>query len=234
VQTPTIVVWPGYATKGDKMADLECTLGKITPTEIVEAVNARVEENADITPGTKTKVTYDAKGLVTAGEAATTADIADSTDKRYVTDAESTVIGNTSGTNSGDKDVVDDTSPQLGGDLDFNGKTMNKSAVRQVADDSGSGTVTFDYATEDMIQYTATGNLTTLTFSNFPSGDVAGYIIDAVDWGNYTITHPGTMLFAAGTAPTYTTDGTDRILVTSDKDAILTLTIIAQDIKVVA
>lgn len=33
----------------------------------------------------------------------TTVDIADSTDKRYVTDAQKTVIGNTSGTNTGDQ-----------------------------------------------------------------------------------------------------------------------------------
>lgn len=38
---------------------------------------------------------------------ATTADIADSTDKRYVTDAQLVVIGNTSGTNSGDVSVTD-------------------------------------------------------------------------------------------------------------------------------
>jgi hypothetical protein len=65
-------------------------------------LDAKVDENAAITGATKTKITYDAKGLVTAGSDATTADIADSTDKRYVTDAQLTVIGNTSGTNSGD------------------------------------------------------------------------------------------------------------------------------------
>jgi hypothetical protein len=65
-------------------------------------LDAKVDENAAITGATKTKITYDAKGLVTAGSDATTADIADSTDKRYVTDAQATVIGNTSGTNSGD------------------------------------------------------------------------------------------------------------------------------------
>jgi hypothetical protein len=58
--------------------------------------------NADITGATKTKITYDAQGKVTAGADATTADIADSTNKRYVTDANLTVIGNTSGTNTGD------------------------------------------------------------------------------------------------------------------------------------
>ena len=62
--------------------------------------------NADITGATKTKVTYDAKGLVTAGEFATTADIAETTDKNYVTDAEKTLLGNTSGTNTGDQTTI--------------------------------------------------------------------------------------------------------------------------------
>jgi hypothetical protein len=65
-------------------------------------LDAKVDENAAITGATKTKITYDAKGLVTAGADATTADIADSLNKRYVTDAQATVIGNTSGTNTGD------------------------------------------------------------------------------------------------------------------------------------
>jgi hypothetical protein len=64
-----------------------------------------VATNSPITGATKTKITYDAKGLVTAGADATTADIADSTDKRYVTDAQLTVIGNTSNTNTGDQDL---------------------------------------------------------------------------------------------------------------------------------
>ena len=63
----------------------------------------KVTSNAPITGATKTKVTYDSKGLVTGGADATTADIADSTNKRYVTDAQLTVIGNTSGTNTGDE-----------------------------------------------------------------------------------------------------------------------------------
>jgi hypothetical protein len=65
-------------------------------------LDSKVDENAAITGATKTKITFDAKGLVTSGADATTADIADSTDKRYVTDAQLTVIGNTSGTNTGD------------------------------------------------------------------------------------------------------------------------------------
>ena len=65
--------------------------------------DSALQPNAPITGATKTKITYDADGLVTAGADATTADIADSTNKRYVTDAQLTVIGNTSGTNTGDQ-----------------------------------------------------------------------------------------------------------------------------------
>jgi hypothetical protein len=70
------------------------------------AIDAKVTANAGITGATKTKVTYDAKGLVTAGADATTADIADSANKRYVTDAQQTVLGNTSGTNTGDQSLT--------------------------------------------------------------------------------------------------------------------------------
>jgi len=134
---------------------------------------------------------------------------------------------------SGTESVVLDTTPQLGGDLDFNGKTMNESAVRQIADDTlGTGTYTFDYSTGDMVQLTATGNIT-LAVSNFPSGDVAGYIVDCINFGAHTITHNAAWLFAKGTAPTYTTAGTDRILLMSDKDGIITLTVVAQDMGTV-
>jgi hypothetical protein len=71
-------------------------------TDLQTALDGKVDENSAITGATKTKVTYDQKGLVTAGADATTADIADSTDKRYVTDAQLVVVGNTSGTNTGD------------------------------------------------------------------------------------------------------------------------------------
>lgn len=89
---------------------------KPVSTATQTALDLKVDENAAITGATKTKVTYDAKGLVTAGADATTADINDSANKRYVTDANLVVIGNTSGTNTGDQNLsayfnksVDDT-----------------------------------------------------------------------------------------------------------------------------
>jgi len=72
-------------------------------TDLQIALDAKVDENVAITGATKTKITYDAKGLVTGGADATTADINDSSNRRYVTDAQLTVIQNTSGTNTGDE-----------------------------------------------------------------------------------------------------------------------------------
>jgi len=74
-----------------------------------------VAANTAITAGTNTKITYDAKGLVTAGAAATTADIAASTNKNYVTDAQQTVLANTSGVNTGDQTNVTGTAANVTG-----------------------------------------------------------------------------------------------------------------------
>ncbi len=85
----------------DNTSDANKPVSSATQT----ALDLKVDENSAITGATKTKITYDAKGLVTAGADATTSDIADSTNKRYVTDANLTVIGNTSGTNTGDQNL---------------------------------------------------------------------------------------------------------------------------------
>jgi hypothetical protein len=53
---------------------------------IANGANVGVIPNSPITGATKTKITYDSKGLVTSGADATTADISDSSDKRYQTD----------------------------------------------------------------------------------------------------------------------------------------------------
>lgn len=72
----------------------------------------KVDKNTAITGATKTKITYDSKGLVTAGADATTADIADSTNKRYQTDNQNSFNDATSsiqtqlGTKAADNAVV--------------------------------------------------------------------------------------------------------------------------------
>lgn len=63
-------------------------------TDLQAALDAKVDGNTAIIGATKTKVTYDEKGLVVSGADATTADIADSLNKRYVTDAQLAAIFN--------------------------------------------------------------------------------------------------------------------------------------------
>ena len=65
-----------------------------------------VAKNLSITGASKTKITYDVKGLVTEGSDATTADISSSTNKNYVTDIQAGVLSNTSGTNTGDESTA--------------------------------------------------------------------------------------------------------------------------------
>jgi hypothetical protein len=61
---------------------------KPVSTATQTALNAKVDANTAITGATKTKITYDSKGLVTSGADATTADIAESTNKLYVSDGD--------------------------------------------------------------------------------------------------------------------------------------------------
>ncbi len=116
---------------------------------IATGANVGVVPNALITGATKTKITYDAKGLVTAGTDATTDDIAVSTDKNYVTDAQLTVIGNTSGTNTGDQDLSGKVDKVPGKDLAPNGTTAgqilywNGSAWINVAPGTSGQVLTF-------------------------------------------------------------------------------------------
>jgi hypothetical protein len=74
-------------------------------TNLTTDLAGKVDENPAITAATKTKITYDVKGLVTGGADATTADIAPSTDRQYLTDAQQTVVQNTSGVNTGDQNA---------------------------------------------------------------------------------------------------------------------------------
>ncbi|MHA7111549.1 head fiber protein [Sunxiuqinia elliptica] len=86
----------------DNTSDAEKPVSSATQTEL----DKKLDKNPAITGATKTKITYDSNGLVTAGEDATTADIAPSTDRNYVTDDQLTTIGQTSGINTGDQDLT--------------------------------------------------------------------------------------------------------------------------------
>lgn len=117
-------------------------------------------------------------------------------------------------------------------DLDCNGKTFQGSSYDQIADASlGTGTHTFDYSSGDGQQITATGDIT-LGVSNFVSGKICSFIADCVNFGDHTISIPAAWLMASGTAPTWTSGGTDRIEIYKDKDDVYTLTVKAQALAV--
>lgn len=94
------VVYDNLALKVDKVTGSRLiTSAESTILSNTSGVNSGdqdlsnlVIKNTSITGATKTKITYDSKGLVTSGTDATTSDIADSTNKRYVTDTEKTNI----------------------------------------------------------------------------------------------------------------------------------------------
>jgi len=68
-------------------------------------LSTAVKANTPITGATKTKITYDAQGLVTKGDDATTAEILEVADKRFVTDAQLAALKQTSGVNTGDQNA---------------------------------------------------------------------------------------------------------------------------------
>jgi hypothetical protein len=136
-----------------------------------------VASNATITGATKTKLTYDAKGLVTAGADATTADIAPSTDRNYVTDAQkSGVLSNTSGTNTGDETTA--TIKTKLGITTLSGSNTGDQTITLTGDVTGTGTGSFT-STVTKINGTslaglATGILKNTTSTGVPTIAVAG------------------------------------------------------------
>ena len=122
--------------------------------------------NSNITAATKTKITYDAKGLVTGGADATTADISPSTDRNYVTDAQkSGVLSNTSGINTGDE-TVSSIKTKLG-ITTLSGSNTGDQTIVLTGDVRGSGTSNFT-ATVNSV-----GGVSSSTISNFDSRIIA-------------------------------------------------------------
>jgi hypothetical protein len=191
-----------------------------------------VAANSAITGATKTKITYDSKGLVTSGADATTADITDSTNKRYVTDAQLVVIGNTSGTNTGDQTLsglggvatsrtISTTTPLTGGgDLSAN-RTLAINQATTSADGYLSSTdwTTFNSKMTGFMQYRKasrwyTNGIFNVQGSSFTNvANTIRYVPFYIDQ-DITVTRMGINVVTAGAASStcrlgiYTNDAT--------------------------
>ena len=115
--------------------------------------------------------------------------------------------------------VVDDTSPQLGGDLDANSKKITNiklATYSGIYDNGNSGTSkTIDWNNGNEQKITLTDNVT-LTFTA-PSSGYGKFtlIIDQDSTGGRTVTFPSSVKWAGGgTAPTITSDANARDIVT--------------------
>lgn len=99
--------------------------------------NGKLTGNTSITGATHTKITYDSNGLVAFGADATTADIADSTDKRYQTDAQ-----------CANNDATSSIQGQIDGKVST---TTNLTGDGVSIDLTGSGTVDLTDITPDSV-----------------------------------------------------------------------------------
>lgn len=162
-------------------------------------LDGKVDENSSITGATKTKITYDAKGLVTSGADATTADIAASTDKNYVTDAQLVVIGNTSGTNTGDQNLFGTIAVSGQSDVvaDSTSDTLTLAAGSNVTLTTNAGTDTITISASGGSGGTPGGSDTQLQYNN--AGAFGGITGATSNGTSVTLTSPTFITPALGT-----------------------------------
>ncbi len=107
---------------------------------------------------------------------------------------------------SGTETVIKDTSPQLGGDLDVNGKAI----IGTIENYSAIGASDIDCSLGSVFSKTISG-ATTLTVSNIAtSGLVSSFILELTN-SDTDVTWWSGIKWAGGTAPTLTTTGLDLL-----------------------
>lgn len=130
-------------------------------------------------------------------------------------------------------DLVDDETPQLGGNLDCNNYTLNNSAYRAIPAVSidTETTYTIDYAQGDSLFLDSYSDLT-LDFINFPIGKVATFLLFTFGFEDITVTYAKDIYFDGGVAPTYTS--ADMLLIIKDEYDDYTILHVASNVDLVS
>jgi len=159
-------------------------------------IDAKVDENVAITPATKTKIQYDAKGLVLAGTDATTADILDSMNARYVTDSQLVILANTSGINSGD-DVsapASHASQHTDGTDDIQTASAAQKGLMSIAQASALDTATNANTVSTIVKRDSSGNFSAGTITASLTGNASTVTTNANLTGPVTSTGNATAI----------------------------------------
>jgi len=114
-------------------------------------------------------------------------------------------------------DIVNDTTPQLGGNLDATDKNITGVGMigftQELDNGSKAGSFTVDFGTDQKQKVTLTANTMTITLDT-TNVKVANYQLKIVNGGLATktwATETGSIKWAGGAAPTLTNSGTDII-----------------------
>jgi hypothetical protein len=122
---------------------------------LVQSNANKVEKNTTIVAASKTKITYDEKGLIIAGDNATTSDIAPVGDRNYVTATEKSKVANLPG----------DTTSSI--TLESQARTSSVQTLQSQIDALASGSPKDSYLTLVALE------------AAFPTGDTGIYVVTA-------------------------------------------------------
>ena len=118
--------------------------------------------------------------------------------------------------------VVEDTTPQLGGELDGQDNTVSKVNLKDYGEvtnaigSTGGGTQDIDLTLGNSISATVDTSANTFTFSNPTASDEqCGFVLYLTNGGSQTVNWPASVDFAGGTAPTLTSAGVDVLVFTT-------------------
>lgn len=187
IASPTFTGTVGGITKamvGLGNVDNTSDANKPVSTAQQTALDLKLNIPTPIVGATKTKVTYDANGLIVSGTDATTADIADSTNRRYLTDAQLVVVGNTSGTNTGDQTNISGNAATVTTNANLTGVVTSVGNATSIANGAITNAMLANPAVSDLTGSNSGDNAPNSLYSGLISGPTYSTGTSVLNFGN--------------------------------------------------